>query len=89
MVVDHDHDPSIKRSLSRCIRAVYYQRLLNREYPEAPWIGVARKTSQKSIFFVPLSSKLSLSEQIFMGIQSILQKTTFLLLTIRENMLGK
>lgn len=39
MEIDHDHDPSVLRSLKRCIRAVPYQRLLDTVYPDLFWLS--------------------------------------------------
>ena len=39
MEVKHDHDPSVIRSLKRCIRAEPYQRLLDAAYRDPHWLA--------------------------------------------------
>ena len=69
MVVKHDHDPSIIRSLKRSFFAEKYKLLFKEEYSTCNWV------KQNQWFISPRKSNFILSERLFIFVQKVLQIT--------------
>ncbi|MFO0646037.1 MAG: glycosyltransferase family 2 protein [Polyangiales bacterium] len=87
MVVEHAHDPSIRRALSRSYNAVPYQRLLEDEYRGAPWAALDRGGA-RGAFVRDLSVPLSRGERAFMRLQAVVRHAALARLRVGEVLRG-
>jgi GT2 family glycosyltransferase len=71
MFVEHDHDPSLVRALTRCFRAAPYQRLLEREYPRLEFGDAAHQRA------VPLAVPLTPAERTYLFFHGIVRRLAF------------
>lgn len=70
MVIEHDHDPSIVRSLRRSSMSVPYAQMLRAMYESEPWWNIeGRSQSQSSEGTLHLEEPLTPTEQAFMMLQ--------------------